>query len=181
MTRKQLRKGIHKYDIVLDKTSSDVREHQRVYIVIDIYGITGNGSIEMLVLLAGKLDNVALMSLGGAPDRFEVTEIFLENVEICGHLTAAQVKEILSTKNIDKILISEKMKSRKDELMERYEIQEIVEDKTQAKAFLETYQNFPDETVREIYGGISQKELDQITSAIKQRYNYRTGVHSIAQ
>ena len=169
--QKMMYQKIKKYDVITDDISNP---KSKVYIVIDILGVTNNGSID--TDLKKKLIK-----------NMRCKDIFIDDIDIIGSIYPDDIPFIMDykyTKEFDDdyhyeppfCFIDAKEPDDDtlggDDEMERYEIIDMITSAGEAKEFLEIYQELPRNAVRNIYG-MNSDELNYAVEILKKRYNHR--------
>ena len=212
MKEKRTRKEIRKYDVI-SGVHGAIHAQSRVYVVLDIYGATGNGSVDVKLLPICKVED--MVDLHADPSfpirnnsvgKAECIDLFVEDIVTFGKMRKEDVKALY---NISDLKPSDKNKSEvtaaiciieidsdqmigspnpafdpmiphlildgdmeRRSFMERYEIDEMIMNKGEARDFLRIYQELPDSDIKQMYG-MSTEELKYAIMLLKRRYDYK--------
>ena len=190
--QKMMYQKIKKYDVITDDISNP---KSKVYIVIDILGVTNNGSIDTIVMPICKVKHLQYGT--GYYICFDLKkkliknmrckDIFIDDIDIIGSIYPDDIPFIMDykyTKEFDDdyhyeppfCFIDAKEPDDDtlggDDEMERYEIIDMITSAGEAKEFLEMYQALPRDAVMNIYG-MNSDELNYAVEILKKRYNHR--------
>ena len=211
MKERRTRKEIRKYDVI-SGVHGAIHSQSRVYVVLDIYGVTENGSVDVKLLPICRVED--MVDLHADPSfpirnnsvgKAECIDLFVEDVATLGKMRKEDVNilynisdskpnvakkqaeavicivetdsdQMIGSRNpafdsmISHLILDED--AERSNFMERYEIDEMIMNKGEARDFLRIYQELPDSDIKQMYG-MSTEELKYAIMLLKRRYDYK--------